>query len=346
MVFTSIVFLTAFLMESIGTVVSVIGLTNFLGFNLITICLAVVFDIAKLVTVSLLYKNWKTMPSLLKIYMIPASIVLIAFTSFGAAGYLTSEFQKALMPTATIDLKVASLEQEKTKLESRKIQIDNQISNLPTNSIKGRTKLIETFKEETNSINKRLVQLDQELPDIKMESVSMSSHSNAITSLSKILNISVERTMGFIIGIIVFVFDPLAIALIVSGNFLLEKNSKEFITLDTSQQLVEKDKSVVLFDSDNTGNEEMSNAYNGLLDNDDDYLTDALENIADSKTFNPTENEPIFIPDIVEPEPEIEFDERRKSKIPKSSLTDIDDKNEMIFTSSSDSDFSNRYYRS
>jgi hypothetical protein len=240
--FIFLIFLAAFLMESIGTLISVIGITAFLGVNPITIGLAIIFDIAKLITVSFLYKEWNTAPKLLKKYMTLASIVLIIFTSIGASGYLSAEFQKGILPSKSIDIKVSSLEEEKNKLETRKVQIDNQISNLPADQVKGRAKLITNFKSETEHLNTRLIQIDEELPKLKMEAIDKNSHAGPITYLAKALNTSVESAMGYIIGLIIFVFDPLAIALILAGNYMVDKKSskKESATEDFISDKVEE----------------------------------------------------------------------------------------------------------
>jgi hypothetical protein len=308
MFFMILVFLTAFFMESVGTVISVIGITKFLGVSPITISLAIIFDIAKLVSVSFLYKEWKTIPFLLKVYMIPASIVLVVFTSTGAALFLTAELQKALIPSTSISVKVSSLEDEKAKLELRKTQIDEQIANLPTNSVKGRTKLIDNFKNEITQVNSRLVELDQELPEFKLQQIDVSAHSNTINSFAKIIGVSIDTAMAWIIGIIIFVFDPLAIALILSGNYLIMKRNDSQIKHCAEENVKEK-----LSDS--------------LFKDDDDNFNPMMGVQQEAFNYEPEfvePDEPIFIPEIEVPEPEIAFDDRRKARVYQSSLNLID----------------------
>jgi hypothetical protein len=229
LLFIILIFLSAFLLEGIGTITSVIGLTQLFSWDWIIVSLAVTFDLAKLMSVSFLYKFWRTMPKLLKLYMTIASMVLMVITSTGAAGYLSSTFQKGILPTKSIEVKVSSLEQEKTKLEARKVQIDQQIAQLPSNQVKGRARLIANFKSETEHLNQRLIQIDEELPKIKIESIDKTSHAGPITYLATALKIPVESAIGYIIGLIIFVFDPLAIALILAGNFLIDQRSKRLV---------------------------------------------------------------------------------------------------------------------
>lgn len=223
MIFILLTFLAAFLLEGIGSVISIYGLMAIFGINYFIIFLAVSFDFAKIITVSLLYKEWGELNKPIKFYLTLASCVLVLITSTGAAGYLSAEFQKAILPTLAIDIKVKAIEEEKVKLEKRKIEIDNQITNLPSDMVKGRTKLIANFKTELERTNNRIVELDQEVPKLKIEAVDKTSHAGPITFIAKIFKITAESAMSYLIGLIVLVFDPLAVALILAGNYLVEK---------------------------------------------------------------------------------------------------------------------------
>lgn len=216
-------FLAALCLEAIGTIVSIQGLTLLFGVEPLIISLAIAFDFGKLISVSILYKEWKSLPKTLKTYMFAASAVLMVITSAGAAGYLSAASQKALLPTKSIQVQVDALSQEKQKLEKRKIEIDNQITNLPPDMVKGRTKLIANFKSELDQVNSRIVELDQQVPKLQVELIEKSSHSGPITYIAEATGKTAEQAMGWIIALVIFVFDPLAIALILAGNYLIEK---------------------------------------------------------------------------------------------------------------------------
>jgi hypothetical protein len=229
MFFLLLVFTVAFALEGIGTLVSVLGITKLWGLDWIIISLAVILDFAKIVTVSFLYKEWNQCNKLLRLYASIAAIVLIFITSSGAAAFLSAKFQMSMLPTASLQVKVTSLEEEKLKLEARKIQIDQQIAQLPSENVKGRARLIANFKGETSQVNQRLVQIDEELPKVKMEFVEKNAHSSPVS----------EKSMYFIIGLIIFVFDPLAIALILAGNYLVEKRNKVVQEIPKQEEILE-----------------------------------------------------------------------------------------------------------
>jgi hypothetical protein len=232
--FEFFVFSSAFLIEIIGSYVSIIGLSALFSTNPTIIALAISLDIAKIVTVSFLYRHWKKINWFMKTYLLGAAVVLMVITSSGAAGYLSAEFQKAIIPSKESEILVSSMIEEKQKLEARKVEIDRQISQLPPNAVTGRQRLTAQFANELQHINARIVQIDTELPKLKIKQVDINAHAGPILYVAQAFNVSVEEAVKYVILLIIFVFDPLAIALMVAGNFLLEqkreskkKNKKE-----------------------------------------------------------------------------------------------------------------------
>ena len=227
MTFILLIFLAALSLEGIGTLISIMGLTLLFGVNTYIISLAVAFDFAKIIAVSFLYKEWQNINLLLKLYLTAAAIVLVTITSTGAAGFLSTEFQKAILPSKSLEVRAAALTEEKQKLELRKKDIDAQIANLPADTVRGRTKLLNSFKEELDHVNHRVIELDTELPKVQVELIERTSHAGPITYLAQAFDSTPEKSMRWIIGLIIFVFDPLAVSLILAGNYMLEKKKKQ-----------------------------------------------------------------------------------------------------------------------
>jgi hypothetical protein len=229
MFFIILTLLSALLLEGIGTIVSVIGLVQLFGYTELIVALAIAFDIAKVTSVTVLYREWGKMSKLLRTYLTVASFVLMTITSMGAASYLSTNFQKSSLPVKTLEVKVKSMTEEKVKLEIRKKEIDAQIANLPSDYVKGRTKLLNNFKTEIERINNRIVQLDVEVPKVQTEMIDATSHAGPIMYLATALKSTPEAAMGWLIGLMIFVFDPLAVALILAGNYLVAQRTPKEI---------------------------------------------------------------------------------------------------------------------
>lgn len=226
MFFALLTFASAFLIEALGTWISIIGLSSLFRADPVIITLAAALDVGKVVTVSFLYKEWRTAPRTLRMYMLLATAVLMLITSAGAFGYLSAAFQGAMQDTKRQEVLIAAALQEKTRLEARKKEIDAQIANLPSNIVRGRQRLIASFKAESDGINARLAQLDAEIPKMQVQQITLQNHAGPIVYVSQAFNVPVEQAAKYVILVIIFVLDPLAIALLVAGNFLWHERAQ------------------------------------------------------------------------------------------------------------------------
>ena len=234
MLFTILVFLAALLIEGIGTYMSVVGLATLFAANPVIIVMAIALDVGKVVSVSFLYRNWKKINLLMKTYMTTAALTLILITSAGVFGYLSAQFQKAIQGTSENVVLVQSMEDEKTRLQARKVEIDSQIAAIPPNFVTGRRQAIAAFADEVQRINERLIIIDAELPALKVDTIKKQVEVGPIIYVAEAFETTPEIAVKYIIMVIIFVFDPLAIVLLIAGNFLMfeHKKQKEQKTID------------------------------------------------------------------------------------------------------------------
>lgn len=233
---------------------SIFGLTKlFAGAVTQVAIMATALEVAKLITASAVYRFWKVLSNLLKVYLITAVVVLIVITSLGAYGFLSSAYEQ----TANVD-KISSLriERVETNLEKFKaIKLDyisekNQVLN-DINSLRlGVTKVLDA--SETKSAignatqNRKLIQkqlddaiktrdlLDNKLSAVndsifKYEGISIDTKSADSTTselgplkyLSRVSGLEMDRIVNWLILLIVLVFDPLAVCLLITASSIL-----------------------------------------------------------------------------------------------------------------------------
>ena len=243
MFFTLLTFASAIFIEGLGSLVSVIGISALFGANPIIIALAISLDVGKVVVVSLLYTHWATLSRLMKSYALIAAAVTMVITSAGAAGYLSGEFQKAIMGAQEGSLKVDVLKQEQVKLEARKKQIDDQIAAIPDRyTANQKIRVANQFKAEQKQVTERLNEISKELPTLQVSQIGTDAKAGPILYVAKAFNVSVEEAVKWVILMIIFVFDPLAIFLIIAGNFLWAKRKRDSKQeyLDTIREDVRK----------------------------------------------------------------------------------------------------------
>lgn len=227
MFFILLVYIAALTLESLGSYISVIGLAAKTG--IILIFLAVTLDFSKIMIASVLYKRWKDLHLLLRCILVPVLIFLVTVTSTGTYAYLMQEFSKTTASTEQQKVQIDLMQKEKEKLEARKKVIDEQIAQLPPNSVVQRKRLTDLFSKESTYINDRLMTLDKELPEAQVRVMQDSGHSGTLGSIATAYNVSPEQVSRVVAFFIVLVIDPLAIVLLTVANFLVEQRKKDIL---------------------------------------------------------------------------------------------------------------------
>jgi hypothetical protein len=220
-------FSISFLLEGIGTYVSVVGLGAVFAYSYVVMLMAVALDIAKVTTVTFLYRHRKEIGWTMKSYMLAACLVLMMITSSGVFGYLSGEFQSAIASSSQQTVIIQTLEEEKGRLQKRKEEIDKQIAQLPQNNVRGRAQLMKQFGPEVTRLNDRLAEIDKKLPELKVANIEKNVHVGPIMYVAEAFKTTPQEAVKWVILTIIGVFDPLAIALLVAGNFLLARKKPE-----------------------------------------------------------------------------------------------------------------------
>jgi Flp pilus assembly protein TadB len=227
MLLTGLVFIAAIVLEILGSFMSVVGLSS--KSSLVLIILAISLDFSKVITASVLYKNWKELNFSFKLFLVPTTLFLMVITSYGAYAYLLQEFSKTTATGEQMAVQISSLEEESNKLNTRKKEIDSQIAAVDPSLVTQKRRLNTMFEKELVYINERTIQLDREIPALKLNKMSDNLQAGTLGSLAKAWGTTTEEASRIIALMMVFVIDPLAIVLLMVGNFLQIKNEKEKI---------------------------------------------------------------------------------------------------------------------
>ena len=113
--FIILVALAAFSISGVGAWFSVFGLTKIFAAGWLTFVLFGSLEFAKLVIVSFVYRFWSITKIFQRIYLILATIVLMAITSMGIYGFLTNSYQKISSKNKVQNSEVAIFEMKKIR---------------------------------------------------------------------------------------------------------------------------------------------------------------------------------------------------------------------------------------
>jgi hypothetical protein len=157
-------------------------------------------------------------------YGLIAAVVTMTITSAGAAGYLSGEFQKAVMGVQEGTVKVDVLKSQIAKYEERKKQIDATIAAIPDRySANQKIKLMGQYKQEQKDLQDKIAAIDKDLPALQIKQIGVEAKAGPILYISKAFSVSIEEAVKWVILLIIVVFDPLAVFLIIAGNFLWDQ---------------------------------------------------------------------------------------------------------------------------
>jgi len=225
--------LSALLIAGSAAAFSVYGLAKlFSGAFLSVVVMAGSLELGKLVTASFLYRYWNVINYFQKVYMTIATLVLIFITSAGIFGYLsnayqgaTLEFEKQSTELLTIEERIEQLDEDKVFLKE---ELEQAISELPDNYITAKRKLREEYNPQITQINQELLEYKTRRADLEIELVSTGVDVGPAIYLARTFGTDIDTVVKFFIFILIFVFDPLAVMLVIAYNqALLERKPKE-----------------------------------------------------------------------------------------------------------------------
>ena len=206
---------------------SVFGLSKlFAGAQMSVVIMAGSLEFAKLVTASFLYRYWNTVPTFLKNYLLVGTLILILITSAGIFGYLSNAYQGATTEfekqSTVLMFKEDRLEQLNEDKIFLKQELEDAIAELPDNYRTARKKLREEYQPKIDEINKATLDVKQEIGDLKGALVDTGIDVGPAIYLARVFNTEIDTVVKFFIFILIFVFDPLAVSLVIAANMAFE----------------------------------------------------------------------------------------------------------------------------
>ena len=253
--------LSALLIAGSAAAFSVFGLSKlFAGAALSVIIMAGSLEFGKLVAASFLYRYWNNINRLLKIYMTIGVITLVLITSAGIFGYLSNAYQGATVNFEKQSTSLLYKEDRLEQLEEDKIylkeELEESIASLPENYITAKRKLREEYNPKVLNINDEILKIKQEIGDLKISLVETGVDVGPAIYLARVFNTDIDTVVKFFIFILIFVFDPMAIALVLAYNRTLQDEQGDVDTINKIYENYKKNPKVIKTESVETKPEE------------------------------------------------------------------------------------------
>lgn len=260
--FDKLLGLTAFTIALVAAFFSVYGIaTLFAGAFLLTAVMASALEIGKLVSVTFLYRYWNKTKGFLKFYLCVATFVLMLVTSLGIFGYLSAAYQKSAIEFKAGQEKIVMVESQKgyltDKISQSKSRIktlndlratqEERLSTALTNAFLTRNPLqlkqlqeqtvemiksaddnIKTEQQRIQTTTDEIQKIDQQVNEMKFASAGKKDI-RTFQFVAEQFGTTLDKVAKWFILTLIFVFDPLAVALILAYNVAVYKKQKEAV---------------------------------------------------------------------------------------------------------------------
>ena len=267
--FKYVVLLSAIVIATVAAFFSVSGLGKlFAGSFLAVVIMASALETGKLVTASLLTRHWNDLTRLMRVYYLSATFILIVITSAGIYGFLTAAYQTTADQLSILDRQTQALDLRKERyqeqldlyigereslsstvgelsrgLANNVIQyVDEETGQLVTStSLNTRIALQEQLQiatQERGNLAIRIEELTDSVTQLDLQSLNLTVDSEVVAEvgplryLSNLTGWPMDQVVNAFALLIVFVFDPLAVSLVVAYNRLhLQNVPTKMVTL-------------------------------------------------------------------------------------------------------------------
>ena len=264
-------------------------------------------EVAKLVIASLLYQYWDKLNKGLRAYLATATVILILITSMGIYGFLSAAYQETANKAGNIDAQIALVETKRDNIQKQldvynleKENIDkaiadlrkglsnnvivytdangNQVQTTSSATRKALERQLDQSIERQTDLNTKVDGLNTELFNYESEIVEIKTGNDLagelgpLKYLSGLTGIPMDRIINYLLLIIIFVFDPLAISLVIAANFAFAQ-----IIPKTRETIYGEKEEVVEQPEENEGTDFYSEKELDDLKDWDNTLQDGLE---------------------------------------------------------------------
>jgi DNA polymerase IIIc chi subunit len=256
-------FITAISISVIAAGYSIVGLaTLFAGAVVPIIAMGSALEVGKLVAATWLYHNWRSdIPRILKTYLFIAIIVLVFITSMGIFGFLSKAHLDQVRPISGNNIKIELLDKRINQQNLIVVRAEKQLELLDkalevyidkeyvTRGLKER----KAQKEERDLLNEAIYSASDEIAILITEKSVLALEQDKIEAEVGPIKYIAELIYGeqakdhfdeavrWVIVVLIFVFDPLAVLLLIAANISLKQRSmKKQLTLSVKKENLER----------------------------------------------------------------------------------------------------------
>lgn len=233
----SLLLIAALCLSAVSAYYSIVGLAAIFHSAWISVAvLASILEVCKLILASWLYRNWSSIQVLLRGYLTLAVVVLMLITSMGIFGYLSKAHveqdvtnQSIQLRLQQLDIQLSQKQQDLERIERDLAQLDRSINiQLDANRAQGalaarRQQQAERdrLRQEREASQNQILAINQQKTSLRQEQNNQLSKLGPLIYVAELFGADGEQSKSavkWMIVILVFVCDPLAVLMIMAAN--------------------------------------------------------------------------------------------------------------------------------
>ena len=267
--FPYLVFISAIALASSAAYYSVYGISKLFSAQSVAVAImAGTLEVSKLIAATYLHRYWKKINFLFKLYLTSAVLILMLITSIGIYGFLTASYQTTANELFVMDKQISVIEMKKSRYNeqlngytSEKTQLASSITELTkglsNNKVQWRDKetgqiitstssktrkvlqsQLNDFKTQRDKVSLKIENLTDSVTKLDLQVLDLQSNSEVANEIgplkyvSELLDRPMNQVVNWFILIFIFVFDPLAVVLLIAAN-----KAFDILTPDTKENI-------------------------------------------------------------------------------------------------------------
>lgn len=314
----AITFITSIIISIASAYCTVVGIGRIFTYSpIITMIIASIIELGRMVLIFDLHHFWKQMSWIKKIPGLIMLIIAMSLSSLGIFGYFSSAYSSNANIVIPIEMEIKSMEKEIDLLKNQIVINDNQIKVIQSNmSSDVMNKAMETYikKEyvtkalnvqkdgqnqitklvnENKNLNNKIIELQKTILDKSVETEKKSPTIAHLKYVSKAFGISNDSAIILFIVMMMLVFDTLAMYLMITSDWIMSltktNEQKENKTKKVKKQyIVRKKQPSITFDNivdSIQNNEDMKENTINKKNNFDKYANKVVKLLSEDKSL-------------------------------------------------------------
>ena len=243
-----ITLLSAISISVIAAGYSIIGLaTLFAGAKVAIIAMGSVLEVGKLIAASWLYRNWNSnlLPRSIKWYLTSSVIVLVFVTSMGIFGFLSKAHLDQVRPSGNNAVQVAlidkQIDQQQIIIDRNEsvldqldrvmeVYIENERVSKGLSERKKQKKERELLNNEIKIAMNTIAELSVQKSNLEIEQLKIEADVGPLKYVAELIygdkaEDHFDKAVRIIIIVLIFVFDPLAVLLLIAANISFKQRA-------------------------------------------------------------------------------------------------------------------------